>query len=88
MTSYADLADYPEDTRIEAIGKAASAGNLVAFVVDDDEKADRYIKLLLERFKVRVADRGAGPVANTVMVRIGPLRDGDHRLAGIRTETL
>lgn len=73
MKAFADLADLPEDTRIDIIGQTASGGALVGFVVDDDEKADRYIKKLSERFKVRIIDRGAGPVANTILVRVGPI---------------
>ena len=73
MKAFADLADLPEDARIDIIGHTASSGALVGFVVDDDEKADRYIQKLSERFKVRIVDRGAGPVANTVLVRVGPI---------------
>jgi hypothetical protein len=71
MTAFADLADLPEDDRIAMIGKAASNGALVGFFVDDDAKADRYIDKLVNRFKVKVIDRHAGP-ANTVLVRVGP----------------
>ncbi len=73
MKAFADLADLPEDERIAIIGQVASGGALVGFVVDDDDKADRYIKKLSERFKVRIVDRGVGPVKNTVLVRVGPL---------------
>jgi hypothetical protein len=73
VKGYADLADLPEDDRITSIGKTAAAGNVVGVVVDDDAKADRYIKKLSRRFpNVRVIDRGAGPVAGTVLVRVGP----------------
>lgn len=75
MTIYADLADLPEDDRITAIGTAATAGDLVGFFVDDDEKADRYLRKLTERFPlVRVVSRG-GPndfLKGTVFVRVGP----------------
>jgi hypothetical protein len=73
LKAFADLADLSEDTRIDIIGNTASSGALVGFVVDDDEKADRYVKKLRERFKVSIIDRGAGPVANTVLVRVGPI---------------
>lgn len=74
MTAYADLGDLPEDAHIDMIGEAASRGALVGFIVDDDDKADRYISKLVERFKaVRVVDRGIGPVKNTVLVRVGPV---------------
>lgn len=73
MTVYADLFGLPERDRIDAIGKAASQGALVGFIVEDDEKADRYIAKLTEKYKrIRVVDRMAGPVPNTVLVRVGP----------------
>lgn len=71
MTVYADLFELPESDRIDAIGKAAMGGALVGFVVEDDEKADRYVKTLRERFtSVRVVDRMPGPVKNTILVRV------------------
>lgn len=73
MAVYADLYELPERDRIDAIGKAASDGALVAFIVEDDAKADRYLKQLHARFKIRVVERGAGPVKNTVYVKVGPL---------------
>lgn len=72
VTPYVDLFELPEDYRIETIGTAAQDGVLVAFVVEDDEKADRYIRLLHERFKIRVVERGVGPVKDTVFVKVGP----------------
>ena len=69
---FADLADLPEDDRIEIIGRTAEAGKKVAFVVDDDEKADRYVRKLIERHAVRVLSRGPGPVKSTV-VTVGPI---------------
>ena len=84
MTFYADIADFDEDTRIEMIGKAVMSGPksssdkpvMVAFVVEDDAKADRYIKKLQKKFPgIRVIDRFAGPVPETITVRVGaPLR--------------
>ncbi len=59
---FADLADLPEDDRIEIIGRNAMQGQRVGFIVDDDEKADRYIEKLTSRFNVEVASRGPGPV--------------------------
>lgn len=73
MDAYADLADLPEDARIEMIGEMAARGLLVGFVVEDDEKADRYVGKLVDRFKVRIVDRMPGPVKNTVLVRVGPV---------------
>lgn len=71
MKAYADLADLPEDERIAVIARVAAAGQIVGFVVDDDPKADRYIKKL-SALPVRIIDRGQGPVKGTVLVRVGP----------------
>lgn len=68
--SYADLADIPEDERIEAIGRTAEHRHSVAFIVEDNEKADRYIAKLTSRFRVEVTGRGDGPVPGTVFVKI------------------
>ena len=62
MTKYADLADMPEDDRIAIIGRAAEGGQRVAFIVEDDAKADRYIEKLTKRFQVSVAKRLDGPL--------------------------
>lgn len=71
--AYADLADLPEEERISIIGyRVQELGEVVAFVVEDNEKADRYIRKLLLDFNVRVVERGAGPVASTVYVKVGP----------------
>lgn len=74
MKRYADIADMPEDDRIRAIGQTAEHGHSVAFIVEDDAKADRYIEKL-KQFNVHVTARGAGPVAGTVMVRVDRGRD-------------
>jgi hypothetical protein len=84
MKGYADLADLKEDDRITAIGNTVMSGPassadkpmMVAFVVDDHAKADRYVEKLQKRFPgIRIIDRFDGPVANTVTVRVvGPLR--------------
>lgn len=72
MAKYIDLGDEAEDTRIDAIGKAAMAGHTVAFVTDSDPgKADRYIRKLITKFpQLRVIDRFDGPVPNTVSVKV------------------
>jgi hypothetical protein len=84
MKGFADLADLKEDDRITAIGntvmKAPSSSAdqpiMVAVVVDDHVKADRYVKKLESQFPgIRIIDRFDGPVANTVTIRVGgPLR--------------
>ena len=70
MTQFADLADLPEDERIRIIADRAKT-SVVGFFVDDDEKADRYIKKLGNR--VRVIDRHSNtPIRGTVFVKVGP----------------
>jgi len=73
MTGYADLADYPEAEQIDAIGMLAAQGSIVGFVVDDEEKADRYLIQLHARHRVRLVGRGPGPVAGSILVRVGPI---------------
>lgn len=73
MTIYADLFALPEEQRIAVIGKqVVEGGKAVAFIVEDNEKADRYIRKLLLDYNVKVLARGVGPVKNTVFVKVGP----------------
>lgn len=72
MTGFADLAHLPEDKRIEIIGSGAEDGGIIGFVVETDTKADRYLRKLLARYRVRLIGRGRGPVEGSVLVRIGP----------------
>jgi len=73
MKGYADLADLPEDERIDIIGRTAAGGQIVGFFVDDQKKAARYIKKLLANHAIRVLDvKQDAVVKNTVMVRVGP----------------
>ena len=74
---YADLADLPEDERIQIIGFHTMKGNIVAIAIDDDdEKVARYIEKITTRFpKLRHIDTLPGLVPDTVMVRIGPKAD-------------
>ena len=71
MRAYADLFGLPEDERIRVIAEVAASGEVVGFVVEDDAKADRYVEKL-KAYPVRLIDRMRGPVAGTVMVRVGP----------------
>lgn len=67
MKGYADLADLPEDKRIEMIGhRVMDHKEVVGFMVDVENgshaKGDRYIKKLLEKFPaIQVMWRGDGP---------------------------
>lgn len=72
MKAYADLGDKPEDERITILGTLGETQD-VAFVVDDDAKADRYVRKLLDRHRVRVVNRCYGPIATSVTVVIGPV---------------
>ena len=83
MTGYSDLADLKEDDRIQVIGNAVMQGSrsstekpkMMAFVVEDAEKAQRYVDKLVKAFpSIRIIDTKPGPVKDTIMVRVaGPL---------------
>lgn len=73
MTKYADLFNLSENERIKAIGATAEHGHVVAFIVEDDEKADRYMKKMIEQgFAVQEVGRFKGPVDGTITVKVGP----------------
>jgi hypothetical protein len=72
VKGFADLGELPEDERIALIGETAREC-VIGFIVETNAKADRYVRKLLERFPaVRLVGRGPGPVANSILVRIGP----------------
>lgn len=69
---YADLADLPENKRIQIIGERAMKGEVIAFVVEDDRKADRYLKKIANRFpKIVQLARVPGPIEGAVTVKVG-----------------
>lgn len=69
--AYVDLFNMTELERIGVIGTRAMRHELVAFVVETDAKASRYMRQLKKSFpRVVEVDRVAGPVANTIMVRV------------------
>jgi hypothetical protein len=72
VKGFADLANLPEDDRIAIIGTYAAEGRIIGFIVEDDEKADRYLTKLVARHRVRLVGRSPGPVAGSILVRIGP----------------
>lgn len=73
MTKFQDLGDREEDERIDIIAHTITAHRMiVGFVVENDAKADRYVRKLQEKARVRVLGRYPGPSPNTVMVRVGP----------------
>lgn len=71
-TAFVDLADLSEDDRITIIGQAVMNGAQVAVPVDEQgpdgyEKADRYVKKLLEKFPlIEFISKGKGPVKDVV----------------------
>ncbi len=69
---YADLYALAEDDRITIIGQQVEKGLTVGFVVEDNDKADRYIEKLMNRFPVDVVARGSSPVKGTILVKVGP----------------
>lgn len=70
MMAYFDLHSLSEDERISVLGQQATThpGEILAFFVEDDPKADRYIRKLQASFpKIRIIDRT--PSMGTVLVR-------------------
>lgn len=81
---FQDISVLKEDDRIALIGKTvmeepsslADKPRIIGFFVDNDEKADRYIKKLKELYPtIRIIDSNHYDSAGTVLVRVaGPLR--------------
>jgi len=77
MKGFADLADLPEDQRIESIGAIAMRGATVGFVVDVEgadgfAKADRYITKLLAKYpSLKVLAKVKGPTKEMITVKVG-----------------
>ena len=85
LPPFVDIASLTEDERITMIGRSvmeapatsADAPIMVAFVVEDEEKARRYTQKLTEQFPgIRVIDQKKNcPAKGLITVRIGsPLR--------------
>lgn len=81
MAVYVDMYRLEENSRIKMIGEAALAGPgnsasqpaVIGFIVETNEKADRYLRKLKKRFPtIRVIDRHPGPTPGTIIVRVGP----------------
>lgn len=76
MPFYKDLADLPEDRRIEIIGRYVRINKKpVAFVVEtggsDEGKGDRYLKKLLDKFPdLKLISRFPGPIRNTELIKV------------------
>jgi len=70
---FADLADLPEDERIQIIAHHVRDHGLTVAVCVDDEpgKPERYAEKLTA-LGVRVLSQDKGPVANVVTLKVGP----------------
>jgi hypothetical protein len=71
---YSDLFELSEDSRIQAIGEAASTGNTVGVVLEKDElkKIERYIRKVTERYPgIVVLKRIDGPTPLLVTIKFG-----------------
>lgn len=68
MTTFADLADLPEEERILLMRQRVDGGETVGFFVENNANADRYIARLGPT--VRVISRGK--IRGAVFVKIGP----------------
>jgi hypothetical protein len=70
MPPFADLHKLPEDERIDLIGHyTMHETKTIGFVVEDDEKADRYIAKLKAKFPGIVVD-ARFPLAGQVCIRL------------------
>ena len=70
---YADLADLPENKRLDIIAGYVRSGMLIAVCVDDEPgKLERYMKKLGNRVKQPIVYeyKGAGPVVGTSMFTV------------------
>ena len=74
--TFADIADFEEDKRIDIIGHRVTVHKeVVAFIVEDDVKADRYVHKLKEKFPtISETSRGPGPVEGTICVKVAELQ--------------
>jgi hypothetical protein len=71
---YADLADLPEDERIEAVAHYVRDHGLTAAVMVDDEpgKPERYARKLREH-GCRIISQSKGPIVGVVTLEVGPI---------------
>lgn len=78
---FADLADLGEDERIEIVVTFVNRTKKTAgVIVEDDAKADRYLRKMGDR--VRLIRRGAGLVPGSIMLTVGarePQARCDHK---------
>lgn len=75
MEGYADLADMPEDQRIDVIGNMILRTGKTAAVCTDDEpgKPERYIRKILNKFPtLSIGKTVKGPTPGCVFIQVGP----------------
>lgn len=71
LPPFQDMAGKPESVRIDVITAHVRAGQRVAFYVEDDAKADRYLEKLVKKMpKLFVHYRGVGLTPDTIMLTI------------------
>ncbi len=71
---FADLADLPEDKRIELIAHHVRDHGITAAVCVDDKPGvpERYT-MKLEKLGCRVLEQMKGPVPNVITLKVGPI---------------
>lgn len=75
LPHFGDLFKFNEDKRIDIIGSYAMRdGKVVGFVVEDEKKANRYIKKLKEKFPM-VKETGRFMLAGQVCVKVQKIRE-------------
>ena len=77
MEGYSDLAELPEDTRIQIVGQMVMFQKKTCCVCVDKDvggaKGDRYITKFKKQYPgIVVLDRFDGPVANVETIKLGP----------------
>lgn len=76
MTRFLDVADFDEDDRITMIGRQVTKyKKMVAFIVEDNEKADRYMRKLKKKFPtIKEIGRGKGPMPDVIYVKVAEVQ--------------
>ena len=78
VKGFADLANLPEDERIDLIGRYVIETKQTVGVLTDSGRGDeckpqRYIDKIKKRFpSVQIIGKEPGPIKNTICIRVGP----------------
>jgi ribosome assembly protein YihI (activator of Der GTPase) len=72
LPPYRDLADLPENKRIDAICARLRTGEIVGVVIDDEQpKVDRYLKKIRNRMSGQIeVEESPGPVPESRVLKI------------------